>query len=146
MSLVHKLCYHCNADTRLFQGNKINIMAADALAPCVTRPSAAIILSTINLDIIVFVSSAFQQPASFGSWRMLWHANIFFMFSLKISGWQRFQNVLNHTRTCLPFQHQMRHLCVRPDAGDRIFRFWGSIPCLLMPWLLKSPVHQQTWY
>ena len=25
------------------------------------------------------------------------------------------------------------------DAGDRIFRLWGSIPCLLMPWLLKSP-------
>ena len=29
------------------------------------------------------------------------------------------------------------------DAGDRIFRFGGSIPCLLMPWLLKSTGHQQ---
>ena len=32
------------------------------------------------------------------------------------------------------------------DAGDGIFRLWGSIPCLLMPWLLKSPEHQQAWY
>ena len=32
------------------------------------------------------------------------------------------------------------------DAGDGIFWLSGSIPCLLMHWLLKSPVHQQTWY
>ena len=32
------------------------------------------------------------------------------------------------------------------DAGDGIFRLWGSIPCLLMHWLQKSPVHQQAWY
>ena len=32
-----------------------------------------------------------------------------------------------------------------PDTGDEIFRFWVSIPCLLMRWLLKSPVHQQAW-
>ena len=34
------------------------------------------------------------------------------------------------------------------DAGDgiRIFRLWGSIPCLLMPWLLQSPEHQRAWY
>ena len=25
-------------------------------------------------------------------------------------------------------------------------RLWGSIPCLLMPWLLKSPERQQAWY
>ena len=32
------------------------------------------------------------------------------------------------------------------NAGNEIFRLWGSIPFLLMPWLLKSPVHQQAWY
>ena len=26
------------------------------------------------------------------------------------------------------------------------FGFEGSMPCLLMHWLLKSPEHQQTWY
>ena len=32
------------------------------------------------------------------------------------------------------------------DAGDGIIRLWGSVPYLLMPWLLKSPEHQQAWY
>ena len=32
------------------------------------------------------------------------------------------------------------------DAGDRIFRLLGSIPCLQMHWLLKSPVYQRAWY
>ena len=32
------------------------------------------------------------------------------------------------------------------DAGERIFRLWGSMPCLLMLWLLKSPDYQQEWY
>ena len=31
------------------------------------------------------------------------------------------------------------------DAGDRIFWILGSIPCLLMPWFVKSPEHQQAW-
>ena len=32
------------------------------------------------------------------------------------------------------------------DARDGIFRLWRSIPCLLIHWLLKSPVHQQAWH
>ena len=28
----------------------------------------------------------------------------------------------------------------------KLQRLWGSIPCLLIPWLLKSPRHQQAWY
>ena len=32
------------------------------------------------------------------------------------------------------------------DAGEGIFRLIGSISSLLMPWLLKSPRHQQAWY
>ena len=32
------------------------------------------------------------------------------------------------------------------DARDGIFQLIWSIPCLLMPWLFKSPAHQQTWY
>ena len=32
------------------------------------------------------------------------------------------------------------------DGGDGIFRLWGSTPCLLMHWLLKSSGRQQTWY
>ena len=32
------------------------------------------------------------------------------------------------------------------DSGGGLFRLWGSIPCLLMPWLLKWPEHQLAWY
>ena len=38
------------------------------------------------------------------------------------------------------------HLELTSDAGDGIIQRCGSIPFLLMPWLLKSPEHQQTWY
>ena len=31
------------------------------------------------------------------------------------------------------------------EAEDGKFKLWGSIPCLLMPWLLKLPGHQQQW-
>ena len=32
------------------------------------------------------------------------------------------------------------------NAEDRIFRLWGSIQCLLIPWLLKPPEHLQAQY
>ena len=32
------------------------------------------------------------------------------------------------------------------NAGDGIIRLWRSIPCLLMHWLLKLPVHQLAWH
>ena len=35
---------------------------------------------------------------------------------------------------------------VSSDVRDRIRRPIWSIPCLLMPWLLKSPGHQQSWH
>ena len=43
--------------------------------------------------------------------------------------------------TCLSY-----YIVNSSDAEDGIFWIWGSIPCLLMPWLLKSPEHQQAWY
>ena len=42
-------------------------MAADALAPCVARSSAAMILTVCNVDILVFLGGEFQQPAIFHS-------------------------------------------------------------------------------
>ena len=31
-------------------------------------------------------------------------------------------------------------------TGDEIFWLWGLTPCLLMPWPLEVPGHQQAWY
>ena len=56
---------------------------------------------------------------------------------------------------CSTVTHKLRLLSIdtkygiyfnSSDAGDGIFRLWVSLPCLLMPWLLKSPGHQQKWY
>ena len=32
------------------------------------------------------------------------------------------------------------------DTREEIFHLIWSVPCLLMPWLQKSPEHQQAWY
>ena len=43
---------------------------------------------------------------------------------------------------CKTFFIQSFNTC---DAENRIFRLPGSIPYLLMPWVLKSPEHQPAW-
>ena len=42
----------------------------------------------------------------------------------------------------------LMHICVTRPQWVKLHWHWhnGSIPCLLMPWLLKSPGHQQAWY
>ena len=40
-------------------------MAADALAPFVTRSSAAMLLTVYNMDILIKIKSKFQQPTMF---------------------------------------------------------------------------------
>ena len=61
-------------------------MAADDLAPCVTRSSPAIIwLSVRYVDILVFFGSEFYQPVMIWYRGMMWKGNIFFVFSEKFS-------------------------------------------------------------
>ena len=56
--------------------------------------------------------------------------------------------MLYHIYLLLPsiLEHESAKVINSSDAVDGIFRLWESIPCLLMPWLLKSPEHQQVWY
>ena len=42
--------------------------------------------------------------------------------------------------------HGLNEGHIIPDPQSRIFRLLRSIPCLLRPWRLKSPGHQQAWY
>ena len=50
----------CAAESRVFLNNHVNTMAADALAPCVARASAAMIFIIWNKDGYVFLESEFQ--------------------------------------------------------------------------------------
>ena len=47
-------------ETKIFQANWVNTMAADDLAPSFARPSAVMELTVCNLDIMVFIGSKFQ--------------------------------------------------------------------------------------
>ena len=40
----------------------------------------------------------------------------------------------------------LRLITTNRSPTDGIFRIWLSISCLLMPWFLKSPEHQQAWH
>ena len=56
---------HSGIKARMFCENKVNIMAADALAPCsITRPSAAVLMTVWDKQVLVFHDEKFQLAAS----------------------------------------------------------------------------------
>ena len=56
--------------------------------------------------------------------------------------WQLYHNLHNDNPHlhCSQASKSLKHVN-SSDAGDGIFRLWRSILCLLIHWLLKSPVH-----
>ena len=40
-------------EARIFQENQVNIMDADALAPCVTKASAAMVLNMYGMQVLL---------------------------------------------------------------------------------------------
>ena len=48
--MVFILTWGSGSELGIFQQNKINIMADDALAPCVTRSSAAVVLTSVKMN------------------------------------------------------------------------------------------------
>ena len=59
-------------------------MAADALAPCVARSSAAVILTACAIWIGVFLSGEFQKPAVLQYSGLMWNTNVILGFVWKI--------------------------------------------------------------
>ena len=63
---------------------QVNIIVADALAPCIARSSAPMILNVCNMDILVIIGSEFEQSVTFQCWAVMWNANVlFYIFSEK---------------------------------------------------------------
>ena len=50
------------AENWILQENNINTLAADTLAPCVTRSSAAMVLSIQDKFVFVFFEEEFEVP------------------------------------------------------------------------------------
>ena len=69
VNLTHK--------TRIFQDNWVNITAADALAPCITRPSATIEFTVQDQESLSSTYKDFNCPAQSHCWEMIENANIF---------------------------------------------------------------------
>ena len=57
----------------------VSTMAADALAPYITRSSVAVVLTACNVDINILPDGEYQQLAMFQSWWMIQDANIFYV-------------------------------------------------------------------
>ena len=57
-----QMCNFSAAETRIFQENKGNTVAADDLAPPVTRSSAAIVLAMYNRCVPNFRDKGLQPP------------------------------------------------------------------------------------
>ena len=73
------------AETGLFCDNKVNIMAADALTPCIIRTSAAIVLTVQDKQNLVFHEEGFQLPILSPCWEMKKIQIHNFVFSEKFS-------------------------------------------------------------
>ena len=59
------------AETGVFWDNKVNTIAVDNLALAISRPSAAMMLTVCNVNILVFIGSHFKKAAGFQWWEMI---------------------------------------------------------------------------
>ena len=76
-------------------------MVADALATCVARSSATIVLTTQDTQVLAIHKKVFQLPVPYQYWEMIWNADILFMFPEINSAWKQlsFSNVLDPANT-----------------------------------------------
>ena len=54
-------------------------MAADAQAPCIGSPSAAVVLTMHDKQVLVFHEEELQLPVPFSCWEIIQTANTFFI-------------------------------------------------------------------
>ena len=128
----HHAIYPSRVGTELTQFNIVNIMVADDLAPWVARTSAPMILTMTNRSALVLLEKGFQLPVSCWCGGMTQNVNIYFVLNNLSCKKTMMLRVSGHTNSS--------------DAGNGNVWLWGSIPGLLMLWLLKSPEHRQAWY
>ena len=88
MSFLHQPIDICikvfnpsGVETKIFQANYVNAMAADALAPCIARPSTCIMLTKQDRWVLVFNEKGFQQPVSIQYWEIIQAMEIYSYFT-----------------------------------------------------------------
>ena len=125
------------AGTEIVQQNLGNTMAADAPAPAITRPSAAIALYMQDKQILVFYGERFQLPMLSQCWEMIENANIFSCFINTNSAWQgdTRKHANNHPirLKCHPISNcwLINLLCYKPTNVDQTTDLLFSI-CVML--------------
>ena len=79
------LVLSCEAETRLFCENNFNNLAADILAPCIARPSTAMVLTMHVKQVLVSHKEGFQLPILFQCSETIENANTFLCSPNKFS-------------------------------------------------------------
>ena len=82
--VISELTLLSGAANRIFWTNWVNTMAADALAPCIARSSATMVLTVQGKWIFVFHEDEFQLPTPSQWWVMIKYVNIHWWY-LKIN-------------------------------------------------------------
>ena len=62
-----------------------NTMAADDLAPCVARSSAAMVLTKQDKQVLIYHKDTFQLPVPSQWWEIIENANVFYVSRNKLS-------------------------------------------------------------
>ena len=69
-----------SAETGILQDKWVDTMAADALAPCVARASASMVLTMQDKQLLVFHKERFQRPVLSQDREMIENTNVFSCF------------------------------------------------------------------
>ena len=85
------------AETRLFLADWVNTMFIDALAPCITRSSATMVLIMKDKQVLVFHKNGFQCPVPSPCWENI------LIFSKINSAWQRLSTFCAIPSECQKF-------------------------------------------
>ena len=72
------------SDTKKFWENEVKTMSADALAPCITRTPATMVLTVLDKQFLVFHFEGFQLPVPILCWDKK-NMKKFYVFTNKIS-------------------------------------------------------------
>ena len=92
------------AETRILHENEVNTLAADALAPCVARSSAAMLFNVHNRWVLIFHEEGVQPAVPSQCWAMIGNINIFCIFPKIHSAQQGLTHLTSPWTKWLPFR------------------------------------------
>ena len=111
-------------EARIFQEKWVNTIAADALAPCVTRESAAIWYKLCRIKIFGFHKEEFKLGALSQWWEMMKNINTFLCFCQKNSARQGLTLPYNLLHSALTKLHTVWPILnVKVDKKNSILWF-----------------------